>query len=230
MMSCVVFDFDGTLVDSNHIKRQTFYDIVRPYDPEGASVTQVLQQFSEKDRYGIFEEVIGILANQDTLPSDSDPKILKAQFAQSYTVQCERAIAECEEVPGASQALDWLVSQSIPLFINSRTPTNTLQNLLSARKLSHFFQGVYGAPSSKTQNLRLIQTVGGWNFQDMIFVGDSEDDQEAAQEVGCQFIGVVLPQQRRFTSRPNIRVNDLHQLRHQLNLIREHAVQGNIVQ
>ncbi len=216
MMSCVVFDFDGTLVDSNHIKRQTFYDIIRPYDPEGASVTQVLQQFPGKDRYGIFEEVIGILANQNSLPSDSDLNILKDQFAQSYTVQCERAIAECEEVPGASQVLDWLTSQSIPLFINSRTPKNTLQNLLSARKLSHFFQGVYGAPSSKTHNLRLIQTVGDWNFQDMIFVGDSEDDQEAAREVGCQFIGLVHKDDTRFHQSPNIRISDLYQLKNPL--------------
>lgn len=227
MTSCVVFDFDGTLVDSNHIKRQTFYDIVQPYDPEGTSVTRILQQFPEKDRYGIFEEIIKTLANQGSLPSNLDPNILKDHWAQSYTAQCERAIAECEEVPGASQALDWLATQDIPLFVNSRTPKDTLQHLLAARNLSKYFEGVYGAPARKSQNLQYIQSLGNWHSHDTIFVGDSEDDQEAAQEVGCQFIGVLLHQKSRFKSLPNTRITNLYQLRHQLNVLEKRALKEN---
>ena len=57
MIACVTFDFDGTLVDSNQVKVQSFYKIVEDYDPSGSTVTEVLQRCSHEDRYGITREL-----------------------------------------------------------------------------------------------------------------------------------------------------------------------------
>jgi beta-phosphoglucomutase-like phosphatase (HAD superfamily) len=63
MIKCVVFDFDGTLVDSNDIKRDTFFDIVQPWDASGEVVAEVFERWPGADRYEktrkIAEAVIG---------------------------------------------------------------------------------------------------------------------------------------------------------------------------
>ena len=51
MIKCVVFDFDGTLVDSNGIKREVFFEIVRDQDPGGEIVAGVFERWPLADRY-----------------------------------------------------------------------------------------------------------------------------------------------------------------------------------
>ena len=129
MIRCIVFDFDGTLVLSNHIKLQVFYQIAHPYDPTGSTVTRILKQYPNKDRYGIFLEIARELLVKSQIPKHQSPEALAIQWAEDYTLSCEQAIATCEEVPGTIETLRWISQQNIPIFINSRTPTTPLNQI-----------------------------------------------------------------------------------------------------
>ena len=212
MISCVVFDFDGTLVDSNHIKKQTFFDVTRPYDPDGSKTARVLKHHPEKDRYGIFEELVREFRHEGQLQPSSDMKSLSDHMAESYTTRCEQGIATCEEIPGTSVILKWIFSQQIPMAINSRTPTETLKKLFAKRSFARYITEIYGAPASKTQNLQHIQHHFKLQAQEILFIGDSEDDREAALETGCHFVGLVLKEQSRFQQTPATQIIDLFQL------------------
>jgi beta-phosphoglucomutase-like phosphatase (HAD superfamily) len=48
-----VFDFDGTLVQSNAIKRNAFYDIAKQYIGSSALLDDLLKAKPPLDRYGI---------------------------------------------------------------------------------------------------------------------------------------------------------------------------------
>ena len=200
MIGGIVFDFDGTLVDSNDIKRQTFYQVTRALDPTGNTISHILEQFPKKDRYGIFEVLVGELLPKDGTGVLKNLETLAAQLAEDYTLTCEKAIGTCHEVPGASETLQWIVGQQIPIFINSRTPTATLQRLVTLRSLHSYVTDVYGAPASKSENLELIQNQTHTKPKELLFVGDSDDDREAALEVGWHFVGVVLGEKSRFSS------------------------------
>jgi phosphoglycolate phosphatase-like HAD superfamily hydrolase len=39
MIACVAFVFDGTLVDSNQVKVQSFFKVVEDFDPRGCNVS-----------------------------------------------------------------------------------------------------------------------------------------------------------------------------------------------
>ena len=213
MIACVAFDFDGTLVDSNQVKVQSFYKIVEDYDPSGCTVTEVLQRCSKKDRYGITRELAREFMAKGLIPPQPDAGIVGLQWAETYTATCETAIARSPEVPGASEILSWLLNEGIPLYINSRTPTEPLNRLVASRDLTHFFSGVYGAPASKLENLRHIQELTQAKPDEMLFVGDSEDDRMAADELGCHFAGVIFDDTQRFRQIPSLHVTNLEELR-----------------
>ena len=136
MIGCVAFDFDGTLVVSNDIKLQAFYEVTHSHDPSGSTVTRILQQYPDKDRHGVFIEIVQELLVNNRIPKQQNPEVLATQWAEAYTFKCEQAIATCEEVPGTTETLKWISQQNIPIFINSRTPTITLERLVTLRSFN----------------------------------------------------------------------------------------------
>ena len=213
MITCVAFDFDGTLVDSNQVKVQAFYKIVEDYDPSGFTVTEVLQRCTNEDRYGITRALAREFIAKGLTSPQPCAEILGAQWAETYTAACEKAIVGCSEVPGTSGILSWLLNEGIPLYLNSRTPTKALNRLVTLRHLAQYFSGIYGAPASKLENLCHIQELTQTNPDEMLFVGDSEDDREAAAEFGCHFAGVILGENSRFRQIPSLHVTNLEELR-----------------
>lgn len=213
MIACVTFDFDGTLVDSNQVKVQSFYKIVENYDPSGDTVTEVLQRCSHKDRYGITRELAREFMAKGLIPPHTGTEVLGLQWAETYTTTCEAAVVGCPEVPGASGILSWLLNQKIPLYLNSRTPAKALNRLVTLRNLTQYFSGIYGAPASKLENLLQIQKLTQAKPEEILFVGDSEDDWKAAAEFGCHFAGVILGGNSRFTQIPPLHMTNLDDLR-----------------
>lgn len=102
-------------------------------------------------------------------------------------MNCKQAFETWVEVPGASGILEWLSSEGIPLYLNSRTPTEALNRIVTLRNLTHYFSGIYGVSASKLENLRHIQELAQAKPDEILFVGDSEDDRKAAAELGCHF-------------------------------------------
>ena len=226
MIRCIVFDFDGTLVASNHIKLQVFYEVTHSHDPSGSTVTRILKQYPNKDRYGIFLEIASELLFKNQIPKQQNPEALATQWAEDYTFSCEQAIATCEEVPGTTETLRWISQQNIPIFINSRTPTNPLNRLVKLRSFNRYASKIYGAPATKTENLWNIQNLSQAHFQEILFVGDSEDDRKAALEVGCHFVGVIIGKENRFTHPPpEIQISDLYQLQTIVSTLHEKNTQ-----
>lgn len=225
MIRGVVFDFDGTLVDSNDIKVQTFYEVTKSHDPTGSTIARILKQFPNKDRYGLFHTITRELVSKNQIEDTKDLETLATQLAENYTVKCEKAIENCEEIPGTSEALRWISEQGLPIFINSRTPTTTLKRLITSRSLHSYISDIYGAPATKLENFRLIQSQIHAQPKELLFVGDSNDDQEAAQEAGCHFVGVVLRNKPRFSDpQPRQLITNLYQLQPIVETLRRNSV------
>ena len=55
-LKCLVFDFDGTIVQSNDIKRRTFFEIAADYEDGEERIGAILFDMPHLDRAGIFKE------------------------------------------------------------------------------------------------------------------------------------------------------------------------------
>jgi phosphoglycolate phosphatase-like HAD superfamily hydrolase len=192
----VAFDFDGTLVRSNQIKRDCFYLTLADL-PGGAAILDSL--FAERyrgDRFALFREVTRRLG-PDRMAAVADPD----ELAASYGRLCRERVGAAPEVPGAEAALTGLAAGGARLFLISATPQQALSEVVADRGLTRHFDLVLGAPTGKPAHLRRVIAERGIEASDIVMVGDGHDDQAAASEIGCRFIAV--------TDRPTVPFGDV---------------------
>lgn len=179
----VVFDFDGTLVDSNAIKWQAF---ARCFDEFPGQLERIMDYCGgynhtprwEKFQY-VYERILGL--SYTTEVADR----LHARFEAATTQQ----IIEAPEIPGAGA---WLrrVSQRCETALLSSTPQETLVHIVTARGWADCFQEIRGAPVDKAHWLRTAHRRHALRPQELVYLGDCREDHAAAEQAGCVFIAV----------------------------------------
>lgn len=177
MIRCVVFDFDGTLVLSNDIKREGFFAAVTG-SPDGPERMARILASPPGDRYAIFRYFT------DEVGGDPD------ELAARYSEWCDERILTCPERPGASVALAQLRHAGLSLYVNSATPTVPLRAVVRRRYGDGFFNGVHGGHGAKHANLKAILHNEQLLPSSLVMVGDGVDDRDAALAAGCHFIGI----------------------------------------
>jgi phosphoglycolate phosphatase-like HAD superfamily hydrolase len=184
MTLCLVFDFDGVLVDSNAIKRRAYRDIFASVPDSQPVVDEVLRADAEDDRWGVIRSILRGLG-----PAAIDLEAQVARYAERYNAICEEHAATCREVPGAAAALDSL-SQRHPLYVVSATPEEPLRRIVARRGWTGYFREVLGRPRTKRENLARVMRREHIGPEGIVFVGDGRRDLDAARSTGCGFLGV----------------------------------------
>ena len=99
MIKCVVFDFDGTLVKSNEIKRRVFYEVTEDIVGAGPVLDELFSVPDSGDRYNIFDALI------KNLKLGQEVGISAVYLSDLYTKICEHKISEAPEAFGAFNTL-----------------------------------------------------------------------------------------------------------------------------
>jgi len=178
MIRCVVFDFDGTVVLSNDIKREGFF-AVASFIPDGRSRMAAILLNPPGDRYAIFDRFAA-----------ETGAITSADLVDSYSCWCEERILQCPERHGAERVISALRAAGMKVHLNSATPVAPLRNIVARRFGLEFFDGVHGGYGEKAGNLKSIVALEAIRPDELVMIGDGADDWDAAGIIGCRFVGV----------------------------------------
>lgn len=111
----------------------------------------------------------------------------KQALGRQFSDFAYQEVLKSSFVEGAQDFLEKYY-QRFPLFIASGTPDGEMKSIVRDRGLEKYFKEVYGSPLKKKDIILKIMKEFGFQSQEVIFVGDSIDDEEGAKGAGVRFI------------------------------------------
>ena len=176
----IIFDFDGTLVDSENIKTAAFKKLFIPYSIENFDMN--LQE-GGRSRYEkipyFFRKLLDISLTKEQVEA----------IAKNYSDLVFDEIVDAPYINGVKEFLD-CNKGIVDMFIVSGTPTDELRQILKKRGMLHYFKGTYGADDDKENIIRDIIGFFDYNPARVLHVGDKILDFVCSKKTGVNFLGI----------------------------------------
>ena len=182
----IVFDFDGTLVQSNKVKTWAFGKL---YEKYGESIVPQVTAYQEE--HGGISRFVKFRHIHEHLLGLPYTDQVEKELSNKYSELVFDAVVQASYVEGALEFPE-KHHQHLPLFVASGTPEVELREIITSRGMNRLFRDIYGSPKTKTEILRLILSNHNWAPERVLMVGDSLVDLEGAQNAKTDFIGVEL--------------------------------------
>lgn len=187
-LKVIVFDFDGTLIDSQKMKLESFYDLFPPDHLHQCVVSEVLCAMPEESRYIILSAILDRTGCAGSLLEEKVKRL-----AQEYDRLVMTRLEKCREMPGATSLLI-AASEAFNLYLSSNTPQQSLEAIVRQKCLLQYFKGISGYPQKKDNTLLNILKREKIRPEQLMVVGDGLSDQQSADKAGCSYYAVNCDQ------------------------------------
>ncbi|RND00947.1 pyrophosphatase PpaX [Lysinibacillus halotolerans] len=180
-MKALLFDFDGTLLDTNELIIQTFMHVLEERFPG---------QYSPKDCINFIGPSLKETFEQLT-PNEVEEMIEK--YRQWNEAHHDELVKEFE---GVVPTLEQLKEQGIRLAIVSTKRKDTIEkglNIMGAKHLFEFWIGTDDVKRVKPDPEPVLLAIDklGVSKKDVIMIGDNYHDIEAGKNAGVKTAGVA---------------------------------------
>jgi len=203
-MQTVIFDLDGTLVDSAPDIRASVNKMLAEEGLPELDLPTVISFIGN----GLPVLVQRVMAHFQI--AETEFPRLSARVLEIYNASTS---AQTVTYEGVREVLDALRAKSVRLGVCTNKPKEPAMHVLEELDLSKYFDVVVGGDTfekRKPDPLPLLETIGETPIQDVLYVGDSEVDAETAQRAGVTFAFFTegyrkspvddIPHDRRFSS------------------------------
>ena len=179
----LVFDFDGTLVDSNEIKFRAFEQCFEPFPQHAEAIAVYCRNHHHTPRGEKFRHITERILGRAYTPE------AEGAYHTQFEAATTRQIIEAPEIPGASRFIAEAARHRLTALLSS-TPHDVLRHILERRGWQRLFREVRGAPVEKAAWLRAFRERLGLDKPSVVYFGDTEEDARAAEDASCSFIAV----------------------------------------
>lgn len=186
-VQAILFDFDGTLVESMDVKIAAFRDLYAPFgDTIADAAVAHYRAHSGVPRSTRIRACHEMLLGRK--PNDKEIRLLGDQFG----AMVEDKVIAAPLVAGAEAFLE-AYADRVPLLIVSATPQEELERIIERRGMMHYFVDILGSPPDKLVLIHDVLSTHWWAPDRVLMVGDGRADEDAAMANGCRFLGRLPP-------------------------------------
>jgi phosphoglycolate phosphatase-like HAD superfamily hydrolase len=179
----ILFDFDGVLAESNEIRFNGFRKLFKDYPRN--QVEQLVEYAKANggvSRYKKIEFFFSTIRKESISPESVN------HLANQFSKLVIQNVLEAKPVKGSLEFLKKYFNQ-FDFAIVSGSDQKELREVCKGRGIDIFFKRILGSPTEKKDNIAKLLSDFEWDRDKSLYVGDSNNDLEAAKANNIDFIG-----------------------------------------
>ncbi|WP_084362766.1 HAD family hydrolase [Roseivirga echinicomitans] len=184
---CMFFDFDGVVLESGNIKTDAFVEL---YSGSGIE-EQVREHHLAHQGVVRYEKFKWISEN---LLKQEHTEEMGLELGNRFSELVKGKVLAAPFVPGFREMITFIRQQNIYCVVASGTPQEELREIIINRKLSPFFDEVYGSPREKAEITLEVMQRKQFRKEDCLFFGDASTDHQAAEQTNVDFFARLTPE------------------------------------
>lgn len=182
--SCILWDFDGVLMDSMPVRDDGFLKVLKKYPKEQVDLLMAFHQANGGlSRYVKFRYFF------ETIRKES----ISVEKVQELANEFSKVMLKSLHNPSLliDDSVDFVKNNynKIPMHIVSGSDGDELRFLCQQTKIDTYFKSIHGSPTSKKELVHNVLQYYKYNASKVVLIGDSINDYEAAQVNNVSFCG-----------------------------------------
>lgn len=180
----VVWDFDGVLMDSMPVRSRGFELVLASYPKQ--EIQELLNYHNQNgglSRYVKFRYFFEEIRREKV--SDTEVDGLASSFSGIMRAQLNNRDLLIQDSMTFVQAMH----EDFRMHIASGSDENELRYLCKELDISRYFVSIHGSPKPKRRILADLLEANGYRVKDVVLVGDSTNDADAAFANAVDFVG-----------------------------------------
>lgn len=180
----ILWDFDGVIMDSMPIRGKGFEEVLREYpNDQVAQLMQFHEQNGGLSRYVKFRYFFEEIRKE----SITEAQVLA--LAESFSkIMFQLLIDEKLLIADSVKFIKENYSD-YEMHIVSGSDGNELRAICEGLKLAPYFKTINGSPTPKKELVAGLIDHNNYNRDEIVLIGDSINDFDAAMENGISFVG-----------------------------------------
>ena len=181
----ILWDFDGVLMDSNSVRDFGFEKVLANYPKESVEQLMVFHRDNGGlSRYVKFRYFFENILNQKV----TDEEII--ELSNEFSIIMRQGLTNPNLIIHDSMNfVKKKYDQGVKMYIVSGSDQIELRFLCDVLDIAKFFLSIYGSPKSKNELVRHIIDSNKYLKEEIVLIGDSVNDYEAARVNKISFYG-----------------------------------------